>query len=433
MSLLGTGSVHLTGRYGNRRVNANTKYASGNQVCQKCLQRGHWTYECKNEAVYKPRPSRTQQLKNPKARQRFLSAEELPAEFLGPKNASKVTRDAKKSSKRKRSPSASTTSGSSSSSSDDSDSSGTSSGTSSSGDSSTSSDSSSGTSSSSDSGSSSGSESSSSDSDSGSEDDSPARFKKTGSKRHKPGPGTSSKRAVKPQASNEATRFPGRKGDMAPVKAPSAEQDAGQQVHNQDHENRAASRSQPDLDYGQRYRSRSRQDPSAPEFGHSKPARHENDFDRWAMDGDAVNHSEPHGSRYRPRSPDLERARSEQGEHASHREWRAAPQNERASHFKRDGQDLHDRKPAEPRSRHSPAATPDKERHNSNDRTAGSAGRRNSDQDNTGSADGRRRRQSGSRHRHRSSSNSSSSSSSSDDDSDSGTGSGNSGSSSESE
>jgi hypothetical protein len=36
--------------------------------CQKCFQHGHWTYECKNERVYMSRPSRTQQLKNPKLR-----------------------------------------------------------------------------------------------------------------------------------------------------------------------------------------------------------------------------------------------------------------------------------------------------------------------------------------------------------------------------
>jgi hypothetical protein len=31
-------------------------------------QPGHWTYECKNEAKYQARPTRTQQLKNPKVR-----------------------------------------------------------------------------------------------------------------------------------------------------------------------------------------------------------------------------------------------------------------------------------------------------------------------------------------------------------------------------
>ncbi|RYR30776.1 hypothetical protein Ahy_B01g055542 [Arachis hypogaea] len=40
----------------------------GSAQCQKCFQSGHWTYECKNERVYMSRPSRTQQLKNPKLR-----------------------------------------------------------------------------------------------------------------------------------------------------------------------------------------------------------------------------------------------------------------------------------------------------------------------------------------------------------------------------
>ncbi len=35
-------------------------------VCQRCLQQGHWTYECKNAPVYQKRPTRTQQLMQPK-------------------------------------------------------------------------------------------------------------------------------------------------------------------------------------------------------------------------------------------------------------------------------------------------------------------------------------------------------------------------------
>uniref|UniRef100_A0A1D1XVD3 Zinc finger CCHC domain-containing protein 10 n=1 Tax=Anthurium amnicola TaxID=1678845 RepID=A0A1D1XVD3_9ARAE len=45
--------------------------------CQRCLQAGHWTYECKNEAVYISRPSRTQQLKNPKLRMKPSAPYEL--------------------------------------------------------------------------------------------------------------------------------------------------------------------------------------------------------------------------------------------------------------------------------------------------------------------------------------------------------------------
>ena len=40
------------------------KEKEGKQQCQKCLQFGHWTYECMNEPVYLYRPSRTQLFKN---------------------------------------------------------------------------------------------------------------------------------------------------------------------------------------------------------------------------------------------------------------------------------------------------------------------------------------------------------------------------------
>ncbi|GAA0159065.1 hypothetical protein LIER_15937 [Lithospermum erythrorhizon] len=45
--------------------------------CQKCFQPGHWTYECKNERVYISRPSRTQQLKNPKLRMKVSISYDL--------------------------------------------------------------------------------------------------------------------------------------------------------------------------------------------------------------------------------------------------------------------------------------------------------------------------------------------------------------------
>ncbi|KAH9318826.1 hypothetical protein KI387_020595, partial [Taxus chinensis] len=47
------------------------------QRCQKCFQPGHWTYECKNERVYISRPSRTQQLKNPKLKMKLSVSYEL--------------------------------------------------------------------------------------------------------------------------------------------------------------------------------------------------------------------------------------------------------------------------------------------------------------------------------------------------------------------
>ncbi|KAF9942887.1 hypothetical protein BGZ65_001192, partial [Modicella reniformis] len=48
------------------------------QQCQKCLEFGHYTYDCKAERVYKARPTRTQQLKKPIKRQEV----EVPEEFL---------------------------------------------------------------------------------------------------------------------------------------------------------------------------------------------------------------------------------------------------------------------------------------------------------------------------------------------------------------
>lgn len=51
-------------------------------TCQKCLQKGHWTYQCKNEARYVTRPSRTQQLANPRLKPALSSDtfEEKPVE-----------------------------------------------------------------------------------------------------------------------------------------------------------------------------------------------------------------------------------------------------------------------------------------------------------------------------------------------------------------
>ncbi|KAI0412252.1 zinc knuckle-domain-containing protein [Xylaria grammica] len=46
-----------------------SKSTPANAQCQKCLKRGHYSYECKvsiQERPYIPRPSRTQQLLNPK-------------------------------------------------------------------------------------------------------------------------------------------------------------------------------------------------------------------------------------------------------------------------------------------------------------------------------------------------------------------------------
>ncbi|KAJ6798695.1 zinc finger CCHC domain-containing protein 10 [Iris pallida] len=66
-------------RLGERKDLKGVVSSTGGQSsqCQKCFQPGHWTYECKNERVYMSRPSRTQQLKNPKLKMALSVSYEL--------------------------------------------------------------------------------------------------------------------------------------------------------------------------------------------------------------------------------------------------------------------------------------------------------------------------------------------------------------------
>ncbi|KAK4388394.1 hypothetical protein Sango_2446000 [Sesamum angolense] len=65
-------------RLGERKdLKSSTTTLGSASQCQKCFQTGHWTYECKNERVYISRPSRTQQLKNPKLRMKFSISYDL--------------------------------------------------------------------------------------------------------------------------------------------------------------------------------------------------------------------------------------------------------------------------------------------------------------------------------------------------------------------
>ncbi|KAF9399460.1 hypothetical protein BGX21_006196 [Mortierella sp. AD011] len=59
-------------------ASASRAKAPPTQQCQKCLEYGHYTYDCKAERVYKARPTRTQQLKKPLKRIEV----EVPEEFL---------------------------------------------------------------------------------------------------------------------------------------------------------------------------------------------------------------------------------------------------------------------------------------------------------------------------------------------------------------
>ncbi|KAK0244185.1 zinc knuckle-domain-containing protein [Armillaria nabsnona] len=63
--------------------------ATSSTVCQKCLGSGHFTYQCKNTRPYVSRPSRTQQLENPRVLAKLKAdgkpSVEVPEEFKNPK------------------------------------------------------------------------------------------------------------------------------------------------------------------------------------------------------------------------------------------------------------------------------------------------------------------------------------------------------------
>lgn len=93
-------------RLGERKdVKNSMSTVSGAGSCQKCFEIGHWTYECKNERVYISRPSRTQQLKNPKLRMKPVSYDldnpDIVNEVEPEKNSKKTKTKTVRKSKRK--------------------------------------------------------------------------------------------------------------------------------------------------------------------------------------------------------------------------------------------------------------------------------------------------------------------------------------------
>lgn len=86
-------------RLGERKDKASGSTLGAASQCQKCFQAGHWTYECKNERVYISRPSRTQQLKNPKLRMKVSVSYDLDNPDI--EKEMKSEKPVKKKSKRK--------------------------------------------------------------------------------------------------------------------------------------------------------------------------------------------------------------------------------------------------------------------------------------------------------------------------------------------
>lgn len=73
-------------RFAPHKPTANNPRATSSTFCQKCLQRGHFTYQCKNARPYVSRPSRTQLLHKPNAlaqlKEEGMSNIDVPEEFL---------------------------------------------------------------------------------------------------------------------------------------------------------------------------------------------------------------------------------------------------------------------------------------------------------------------------------------------------------------
>ncbi|KAI0732006.1 zinc knuckle-domain-containing protein [Fomitopsis betulina] len=72
-------------RFAPHRRSANNPRATSSTVCQRCLGTGHFTYECKGSRPYISRPSRTQQLENPRVIAKLKGdgkpSVEVPEEF----------------------------------------------------------------------------------------------------------------------------------------------------------------------------------------------------------------------------------------------------------------------------------------------------------------------------------------------------------------
>ncbi|KAK9222086.1 hypothetical protein WN944_010518 [Citrus x changshan-huyou] len=85
-------------RLGERKDIKSTMSTIGSAAsqCQKCFQIGHWTYECKNERVYMSRPSRTQQLKNPKLKMKVSISYDLDNPDVKDKKAEERSKKSKR-------------------------------------------------------------------------------------------------------------------------------------------------------------------------------------------------------------------------------------------------------------------------------------------------------------------------------------------------
>ncbi|KAI8089677.1 zinc knuckle-domain-containing protein [Halteromyces radiatus] len=72
--------------------------ASSHTRCQKCLEYGHWTFECKGNRTYHTRPTRTQQLSKPVK----LMKPDIPEDLQGKKGLADMILAKKEKERKKR-------------------------------------------------------------------------------------------------------------------------------------------------------------------------------------------------------------------------------------------------------------------------------------------------------------------------------------------
>ncbi|KIJ64443.1 hypothetical protein HYDPIDRAFT_90525 [Hydnomerulius pinastri MD-312] len=72
-------------KFAPHRKSYNNPRPSSTTICQKCLQPGHFIYECKSTRPYVSRPSRTEMLENPRILAKLKAdgkpSVEVPEEF----------------------------------------------------------------------------------------------------------------------------------------------------------------------------------------------------------------------------------------------------------------------------------------------------------------------------------------------------------------
>ncbi|CAN6551266.1 hypothetical protein C1H46_016678 [Malus baccata] len=95
MYLMSTEKAVRLGERKDLKSNVSTVGGAASQ-CQKCYQPGHWTYECKNERVYISRPSRTQQLKNPKLKMKVEISYDLDSPEIKEEKEEKPSKKSKR-------------------------------------------------------------------------------------------------------------------------------------------------------------------------------------------------------------------------------------------------------------------------------------------------------------------------------------------------